>query len=285
MTSPVVRLRVRSRRTPYRRGGIEFGNLPIVLGPEHFEAGLAGLRAIVAILTDPVLTVKRSALDGEDGDFVAVEQAMIDEMVETLAAIEQAEAVGGDRDAIAAKIEELIGKKAGDLDPSEPPAFDPELAGVGLLTSGGDITKLQSPEGPDANGDDAAAPSPAADGKADGGTDAAPAVEPPPASDASAAPGEQSRAGADASGAAPAAGADAGSQQEDTQQPPIADGTARPEPSSGDAAISADAAPPAPANPQPEKGAAAPVEAKAKAKPRGSSGRQSGRAAAAKKTD
>jgi hypothetical protein len=245
-------LRVRSRRTPYRRGGIEFGNLPIVLGPEHFEAGLAGLRAIVAILTDPVLTVKRSALEGEEGDFVAVEQAMIDEMVETLAAIEQAEAVGGDREAIAAKIEELTGK-----------------------------SQLQSPEGPDANGDDAAAPSPAADGKADGGTDAAPAVEPPPASDASAAPGEQSRAGADASGAAPAAGADAGNQPEDTQQPPVADGTALAAAPAAEAANPAVAAPAAPAAADPEKGAAAPAEAKAKAKRRSSSGRKSSAAASA----
>lgn len=263
MTSPTMLLRVRSRRTPYRRGGIEFGNLPVVLGPEHFEAGLAGLRAFIAILTDPVLTVKRSAIEGEEGDFVAFSQAEIDEMVEALAVIEQAEAVGGDREAIAAKIEELIGRKEGELDPSEPPAFDPDLAGVGLLTGGGDIKKLQSPEGPDANGDDAAASSSAADGKADGGTDAAPAVEPPPASDASAAPGEQSRAGADASGAAPAAGADAGNQPEDTQRPPVAE----------------------PRTDEPEKGAAAPAEAKVKAKPRGSSGRQSGRAAAAKKTD
>lgn len=253
-------LRVRSRRTPYRRGGIEFGNLPIVLGPEHFEAGLAGLRAIVAILTDPVLTVKRSALEGEEGDFVAVEQAMIDEMVEGLAVIEMAEAIGGDRDTIAAKIEELIGREEGDLPPPEPPAFDPDLAGVGLLTGGADITKLQSPEGPDANGDDVAAPSPAADGKADGGTNAAPAVETPPASDASAAPGEQSRAGADASEAAPAAGADAGSQPEDTQQPPVAE----------------------PKTDEPEKGAAAPAKAKADAKPRSSSGRKSSAAASAK---
>ncbi|QUM72187.1 hypothetical protein [Sphingopyxis granuli] len=257
MSGPVVRLRVRSSRAPYRRGGIEFGNLPLVLGPEHIGQGIEGFRRLVAIATDPVLKVQRSTVEGESGDFVTLRPDEVDTLKDMLAGLE-----AGDSELAEKTADSYLRRIVGDQE-------------------------LQSPEGPDANGDDAAAPSPAANGKADGGTDAAPAVETPPASDASVAPDEQSRAGADASGAAPAADAGAGNQPEDTQQPPVADGTERPAPSAGDAASSAAAAPAAPADPQPEKGAPAPAEAKAKTagKPRGSSGRQSGRAAAAKKPD
>lgn len=254
MSGLALRLRVRASRTPYRRAGIAFGNLPLVLGLEHIGSGIDGMRALVAIVSDPVLKVQRSAVEGEDGDFVAMrpdEVAMLRDM--------------------------LVGLEAGS-----------DLAAVEYTASSylrmllGD-TILRSPEGPDAKGGDAAASSPAADGKADGGTNAAPAVEPPPASDASTASGEQPRAGVDASEAAPAADADTAKQPENTQQSPVVDGTARPVPSAGDAASPAAAVSPAPATSQPKKGDAIPAGAKAPAaqKSRSSSGRKASAPASA----
>lgn len=250
-------LRVRSARAPYRRGGIEFGSLPLVLGREHFADGIDGLRQLVAIVTDPVLRVAVADADTPD-QFEPVPDEMRAALVDALRAVEVAEDKSTLNEAIGLIVAGLIGEK-----------------------------ELQSPEDAEDKDDDAAAPESEAGAKAEGGTDAAPAVEPPPASDASAASDEQSRAGADASGAAPAAGADAGKQPGDTQQPPVADGTERPAPPAGDAASLAAAAPAAAAETEPKKGDAVPAKAKAKAvaKPRSSSGRQSGRAVAADKTD
>jgi hypothetical protein len=186
-------IRVTALAASRRRAGFAFSREPLIIGLESFGDGVPALLAIAAIVSDPVLVVERADEDASD-TFVPVSDAERQALADMATAAELATDEEGAREAIQAIVEGLIGK-----------------------------TKLQSPEGPDANGDDAAAPSPAADGKADGGTDAAPAVETPPASDASAAPGEQSRAGADASEAAPAAGADAGNQPEGTQQPPVAE--------------------------------------------------------------
>lgn len=221
-------LRVRSARAPYRRGGIEFGSLPLVLGREHFTDGIDGLRQLVAIVTDPVLRVAVADADTPD-QFEPVPDEMRAALVDALRAVEVAENKSTLNEAIAYIVAGLIGEK-----------------------------ELQSPEDAEDEDDDAAASESDAGAKADGGTDAAPAVEPPPASDASAASGEQSRAGADASGAAPAADADAGKQPGDAQQPPVADGTARPAPPAGDAANPAAAAPAVPADTEPKKGGRGP---------------------------
>ncbi|KTE24457.1 MULTISPECIES: hypothetical protein [unclassified Sphingopyxis] len=186
-------IRVRAIATSRRRAGLAFTREPLVVGPESLGDGLDALRALASIVGDPVLVVETS---GEDDPEAFVEighddrQALIDMATAAELAVDEDEA----KAAIADIVERLIGTK-----------------------------ELQSPEGADDEGDDAAAPEPEPEAKADGGTIAAPAVETPPASDASAAPGEQSRAGADASGAVPAAGADAGNQPEDTQHPPVAE--------------------------------------------------------------
>lgn len=240
-------IRVRSLATSRRRAGLAFTREPLVVGPESLGEGLDALRGLASIVADPVLVVETS---GEDDPEAFVEighddrQALIDMATAAELAVDEDEA----KAAIADIVERLIGTK-----------------------------ELQSPEGADDEGDDAAAPEPEPEAKVDGGTIAAPAVETPPASDASAASGEQSRAGADASGAVPAAGADAGNQPEGTQQPPVADGTTLAATPAAEAANPAAAAPAAPAAPDPKEGTAAPAKAKAKAvaKPQGSSGRKS----------
>lgn len=266
-------IRVTALAASRRRAGFAFSREPLVIGPESLGEGLDALRAIAAIVGDPVLVVERSDEDTPDV-FIA---PSLGEREAILDMARAAELANGDEDAKQA-IAQIVAGLIGERTP------DPELAGVGLMTSGGDIAsqlagerEFERPDGPEINGDGAAAPASATEGKADGGTIAAPAVETPPASDASTASGEQSRAGADASGAAPAAGADAGKQPEDTQQPPVVDGTTRPDPA-GDAANPAVAAPAAPAEAEPKKGDAVPAKpekAKAVAKPQSSSGRQS----------
>lgn len=247
-------IRVRSLAASRRRAGFAFTREPLVIGPESLGADIAALFALASILGDPALVVERS--DEDDADlFLPVTE---DERAAIIDMATAAELAANDEEAkaaIATIVEGLIGKQ-----------------------------ELQSPEGAEDDGDDAAASEPAAEAKADGGTDAAPAVETPPASDASAAPSEQSRAGADASEAAPAADATAGNQQEDTQQPPVADGATLAAPPAAETANPAEAAPAAKADPDPEKGAAVPAEAKAKAvaKPQSSSGRKPKAAASAK---
>jgi hypothetical protein len=246
-------IRVRSLAASRRRAGFAFTREPLIIGPESLGENLAALIALASIVGDPVLVVEQSNPDTPDV-FAEVShedrQALIDMATAAELAADDDEA----RAAIAAIVEGLIGKQ-----------------------------ELQIPAEPE--DDDDAAPAPAAsnDGKADGGTLAAPAVDPAPASAASAASDEQSRAGADAS-AAPAADATAGNEQEATQQPPVADGTTLAAAPAAEAANPADAAPAAKADPDPEKGAAVPAEAKAKAvaKPQSSSGRKPKAAASAK---
>jgi len=239
-------IRVRSLAATRRRAGLAFTRDPLVIGPESLGVGIAALISLAAIVSDPALVVEVS---GEETPDVFTEIGHNDRQAIADLAI-SAELSADDelsRAAIEHIVEGLIGKM-----------------------------ELQSPEEAEDKGDGAAASSPAPDAKAEAGVDAAPAAETPPASDASAADGEQSRAGVDASVAAPAAGADAGKQPEDTQQPPVADGTTLAAIPAAEAANPAAAAPAAPAAPDPKKGNAVPVEAKAKAvaKPRGSSGRK-----------
>ena len=200
----VAFLRVRSSRVPYRRGGIEFGALPLVLGPEHFELGVDGLRQLALVVTDPVLKVQISDQDDPD-KFRVVPDEMIEALRGAIADIDLAEEKASFNDAAELIIARILGER---------PIADMEL---------------QSPEGPedddaDTAGSDAGEPEPApeTEGKAEAGVNAAPAVDTTPASDASAASGEQSGAGADTT-EAPAADASEQNQPEATQQPPVAE--------------------------------------------------------------
>lgn len=265
-------LRVRSSRRPYRRAGIAFGDLPLVLGPEHFAEGIEGLRQVAAIVADPVLKVQLSDPDTPD-----VFRPIGDGEREAIIAAAAAAADHDDPEAAEEAARVILAGLVGEVEAADPDDDGRAQRLAARMAAEPSATKLQSPVEPEANDGGAAASPAAAEGKADGGADAALAVDTPPAPDASAASGEQSRAGADASAAAPAADASAGKQPGDTQQPLVADGTERPASPAGDAANPAAAAPAAPADTEPKKGDAVPAKpakAKAVAKPRNSSGRK-----------
>jgi hypothetical protein len=81
-------LRIRSLRAPYRRAGFVFGTEPLVLGPEHFDGGVNGLRTLVTLLSDPVLKVQVG--DPETGEFAALTAPEIAQLNDALALAEQA---------------------------------------------------------------------------------------------------------------------------------------------------------------------------------------------------
>ena len=113
MTGAVALLRVRSSRAPYRRGGIEFGNLPLFLGPEHFAEGIDGLRSLTAIVTDPVLTVHMADVDTPDL-FLPVPEEARDALIDALHAFEVAEDKSTLNDAVAYIVAGLIGEREPD---------------------------------------------------------------------------------------------------------------------------------------------------------------------------
>lgn len=110
-------LRVVSARSPYRRGGIEFGSLPLVLGPEHFERGVAALKALAAIVADPVLKVKVADPDTPD-EF----RALTDVEVETIVEAAAAAAAHADPEAAEAAAQSIFAGIVGEV----APPIDPE---------------------------------------------------------------------------------------------------------------------------------------------------------------
>ena len=185
-------IRVTALAASRRRAGFAFGKTPLVFGRESLGEGIDGLRQIAAIVADPVLLVEVNDEDRPES-FRLIDEAER----ETFRDLVRAYELHDNRDAAEQAVKELL---------------------AGLVAS----KELQSPEGAEDEDDDAAASESDAGAKVDENKNGSSAVDTPPAPDAAAASGEQSRAGADASGAAPAAGADAGKQPEDTQQPPVA---------------------------------------------------------------
>ncbi|UNU43624.1 hypothetical protein EAO27_13500 [Sphingopyxis sp. YF1] len=110
-------LRVVSARSPYRRGGIEFGSLPLVLGPEHFERGIAALKALAAIVADPVLKVKVADPDTPD-----VFRELTEVEVETIVAAADAAAAHSDPDAAEEAAQAIFAGIVGEI----APPVDPE---------------------------------------------------------------------------------------------------------------------------------------------------------------
>ncbi len=113
MTGAVALLRVRSSRAPYRRGGIEFGNLPLFLGPEHFAEGIDGLRSLTAIVTDPALTVHMADTDTPEL-FLPVPDEARDALIDALHAFEVAEDKSTLNEAVAYIVAGLIGEREPD---------------------------------------------------------------------------------------------------------------------------------------------------------------------------
>ena len=97
------RLRIQSARVPYRRAGIEFGNLPLVLGPEHFERGIAALQQLAKLLSDPILTVKVS-----DDDTPDVFRSLADDEREAIVEAARAAAEHADPEAAEAAAEAIF---------------------------------------------------------------------------------------------------------------------------------------------------------------------------------
>lgn len=165
-----------------RRAGLDFTREPRELGREELPEGIEGLRAFLAIATDPHLVV---SIGDEDGDVRLINE---DEIAELRLGLEKLELAEIDR-----------------VDPANPPSVLTELQ-----TLGGSKSETEGAAAP--TGDDAEKVADA---------DQSSTADPAKAGDAPTASTEQARERADDAAADQKVASDAGQEPGDAAQPPV----------------------------------------------------------------